>query len=91
MKEYHRAVHLLRSKNLEKSYILCNYLTVKCLLEANEFIDALHVSNEIDLDMMMQSTNTIQYPSGVESMLFDDTPKNVSKCFKGLLCSMRAL
>lgn len=78
MKEYHRAVHLLRSKNLEKSHILCNYLTVKCLLEANEFNEALQVMNEIDLDIMTQSASTLQYPPGVEGMLFDDTPKNVS-------------
>ncbi|CAH1379766.1 unnamed protein product [Tenebrio molitor] len=77
LKQYHRASHLLRSRNLDKNYVLCNCLTVKCLLEANEPNEALQVMNSIDLDLLIHGTSVqASYPSSVESLLFDDTPKN---------------
>lgn len=76
LKQYHRASHLLRSRNLDKSFILCNCLTVRCLLEANEFNEALQVLNLIDFDFSTISTPAL-YPPSVDALLFDDTPKNV--------------
>ena len=79
LKQYHRASHLLRSRNLDKSYILCNCLTVKCLLEANELNEAKQVIDSLDLDLLVHTTSvSAQFPLAAESMLFDDTPKNVS-------------
>ncbi|CAH0552716.1 unnamed protein product [Brassicogethes aeneus] len=77
LKQYHRAAHLLRSKNLEKSYVLCNYLTVRCLLEANELTDALKVVNLIDLHSFpIKSSNATPNVSVQEYILFEDTPKS---------------
>ncbi|XP_044262196.1 cell division cycle protein 16 homolog [Tribolium madens] len=70
LKQYHRASHLLRSKNLDKSYILCNCLTARCLLEANEFNEALQVLNSIDFDFSTENA------ANIEALLFDETPKN---------------
>ncbi|KAJ9575801.1 hypothetical protein L9F63_007342 [Diploptera punctata] len=42
-KQYHRAAHLIRSRGLEKTHILCHYLAVRCLLEARELTEALQV------------------------------------------------
>lgn len=81
LKQYHRASHLLRSKNLEKKFILCNYLTVKCLFEANELIEALQIMESFDLDISVQTTNNtnvgLHLPANLEGFLFDDTSKNV--------------
>lgn len=80
LKQYHRAAHLLQSRNLDKSYILCNYLTVKCLFDANELKEALKVINYIDFDNFPQRNNVSSTPctsDNVELHLFDDSPKNV--------------
>lgn len=75
LKQFHRAVHLLRSKNLDKTYILCNYLTVRCLLEANEFNEALKVLNSMDMEVFLQANTISSYNVSVEAGMFDDTPK----------------
>ncbi|KAK5637885.1 hypothetical protein RI129_000202 [Pyrocoelia pectoralis] len=74
LKQFHRAAHLLRSKNLDKSYILCNYLTVRCLFEANELNEALKVLNSMDLEVFLQTGNTSCNVS-IDAGMFDDTPK----------------
>lgn len=48
MKQYHRAAHLIRSRGLEKTDIMCHYLAVRCLLEAKEFTEALQVIHEME-------------------------------------------
>ncbi|KAK9882233.1 hypothetical protein WA026_019747 [Henosepilachna vigintioctopunctata] len=78
LKQFHRAVHLLRTKNLEKTFILCNYLTVRCLLAANELNEALNVVNILDVEIFPQqnlpiSNNTL---SNFDTIIFDDRPKN---------------
>ncbi|GJQ84451.1 hypothetical protein Trydic_g15664 [Trypoxylus dichotomus] len=70
LKQYHRAAHLLRSNNLDKTYVLCNYLTVKCLFDANELNEALKVLNTMDLEVFLQNGNEDEFK------LFDDTPRN---------------
>lgn len=49
LKQYHRAAHLIRSRGLEKKDVMCHYLAVRSLLEANEFTDALSVINEFEI------------------------------------------
>ncbi|XP_018334446.1 cell division cycle protein 16 homolog [Agrilus planipennis] len=73
LKEYHRAAHLLRSRNLEKKFVLCNYLTVKCLMEAHDLNEALKVLNMLDVDVLLQNTSVA---ASLESSLFDNTPKH---------------
>lgn len=78
LKQYHRAAHLLKTRNLDKTYILCNVLTVRCLLEANEVNEALKVVNSIDMDVFLQNTNTsTPCNSTIETALLDDTPKHL--------------
>ncbi|XP_019868674.1 cell division cycle protein 16 homolog isoform X2 [Aethina tumida] len=77
LKQYHRAIHLLRSQNLEKTHMLCNYLTVKCLLEARDYNEALKVVNSFNLQCIpYRSTTTMASTSTQENILFDDTPRN---------------
>lgn len=74
MKQYHRAAHLIKRYGLEKSDLMCHYLTVRCLLEAKEYSDALKVIDESEL-----YTNITQ--GGVSfadrTDIFQDALKNV--------------
>ncbi|XP_011872087.1 PREDICTED: cell division cycle protein 16 homolog [Vollenhovia emeryi] len=74
MKQYHRAVHLIKRYGLEKSDVMCHYLTVRCLLEAKEYNDALQVINESEI-----YTNITQ--AGItfadRTDIFQNAPKNV--------------
>ncbi|XP_012220370.1 cell division cycle protein 16 homolog [Linepithema humile] len=74
MKQYHRAVHLIKRYGLEKTNVMCHYLTVRCLLEAKEYNDALQVINESEI-----CTNITQ--AGItfadRTDIFQDAPKNV--------------
>ncbi|KAL6262574.1 hypothetical protein P5V15_005366 [Pogonomyrmex californicus] len=74
MKQYHRAAHLIKRYGLEKSDVMCHYLTVRCLLEAKEYNDALQVINESEI-----CTNITQ--AGItfadRTDIFQDAPKNV--------------
>ncbi|KRT80054.1 hypothetical protein AMK59_7894 [Oryctes borbonicus] len=47
-----------------------NYLTVKCLFDANELSEALKVLNAMDLEVFLQNGNETEFK------LFDDTPRN---------------
>ncbi|KAL3280154.1 hypothetical protein HHI36_017654 [Cryptolaemus montrouzieri] len=78
LKQYHRAVHLMRSRNLEKTFILCNYLTVRCLLAANELNEALLVVNILDVELFMPQSSTISncINGNLDPLIFDDKPKN---------------
>lgn len=58
LKEYHRAVHLIRHNKLERKDILCHYLIVECLLEAKEYSEALELLNSVDVELLVTSTNT---------------------------------
>lgn len=62
--------------------MLCTYLTVKCLYEANELNEALKVINSVDnyfsIPKGNNSTNSTPCSSTIDATLFDDTPKNVS-------------
>ncbi|XP_047361479.1 cell division cycle protein 16 homolog isoform X1 [Vespa velutina] len=74
MKQYHRAAHLIRSRGLEKTYVMCHYLAVKSLYEAREYNEALQVINESEI-----CTNINQ--SGISFNdrpdILEDTSKNV--------------
>lgn len=74
MKQYHRAAHLIRSRRLEKTDVMCNYITVRSLLEAKEYTEALQVINESE-----RCTNMTQ--SGISfanrTDILEAAPKNV--------------
>lgn len=72
MKQYHRAAHVIRSRGLEKTDILCHYLTVRSLLEAKEYNEALQVIKESEV-----CTNITQSGFGDRANVLEDAPKNV--------------
>lgn len=77
LKQYHRAVHLLKSRKLDKTYILCNYLTVKCLFEANDLNEALNIISTLDSHVNPHFSHiSTGSRCNFESLLFDDKPKN---------------
>ncbi|XP_044762090.1 cell division cycle protein 16 homolog [Coccinella septempunctata] len=77
LKQYHRAVHLLKSRKLDKTYILCNYLTVKCLFEANDLNEALNIISNLDYQINPHfSHNSAASQCNFDALLFDDKPKN---------------
>lgn len=56
---------------------MCNYLTVRCYLEANELNEALQTLNLIDVDTF--TCTGAPQTSALENEAFDDTPKAVRK------------
>ncbi|KAJ8974104.1 hypothetical protein NQ317_003904 [Molorchus minor] len=77
-KQYHRAAHLIRSRNLEKTHVLCTYLTVQCLFEANELTEALKVIDSVDNNYLFLSKDDVSSTpcSSDIDVLLDDIPKN---------------
>ncbi|XP_033226801.1 cell division cycle protein 16 homolog isoform X2 [Belonocnema kinseyi] len=73
LKQYHRAAHLIRSRGLEKKDVMCHYLAVRSLLEANEFTEALQVINEFEICNNMSQLST----SFADHANVFDAPKNV--------------
>lgn len=64
---------------LFQTHILCTYLTVRCLFEANELNEALKIINSVDNYLLVPKGNmSTPCSSGMDATLFDDTPKNVS-------------
>lgn len=55
LKEYHRAAHIIKLRNLEKTHILCHYLTVESLLEAKEYQEAIELLNAVDVEQFASS------------------------------------
>ncbi|XP_029667158.1 cell division cycle protein 16 homolog [Formica exsecta] len=74
MKQYHRAAHLIKRYGLEKTDVMCHYLTVRCLLEAKEYNDALQVINESEICTNITQTG-ITFADRMD--IFQDAPKNV--------------
>ncbi|GAB1859993.1 Cell division cycle protein 16-like protein [Camponotus japonicus] len=74
MKQYHRAAHLIKRYGLEKTDVMCHYLTVRCLLEAKEYNDALQVINESEICTNITQAG-ITFTDRMD--IFQDAPKNV--------------
>ncbi|XP_072759210.1 cell division cycle protein 16 homolog [Anoplolepis gracilipes] len=74
MKQYHRAAHLIKRYGLEKTDVMCHYLTVRCLLEAKEYNDALQVINESEICTNITQAG-ITFADRMD--IFQDAPKNV--------------
>ena len=74
MKQYHRAAHLIRSRGLEKTDVMCHYLTVRSLLEAKEYNEALQVIKESEI-----CTNVSQSGASFadRAHMLEDASKNV--------------
>ncbi|XP_057663630.1 cell division cycle protein 16 homolog isoform X2 [Diorhabda carinulata] len=76
LKQYHRATHLLKSKNLDKTNLQCTYLTARCLYEANELVEALKVVNNID-NVSSVSKDGFSSPfNNSTPVVFENSPKN---------------
>lgn len=72
MKQYHRAAHLIQSRGLEKTDVMCHYLTVRSLLEAKQYNEALQVIKESEI-----CTNITQSGFGDRIDILENAPKNV--------------
>lgn len=59
LREYHRAVHIIKLHGLEKTNIFCHHLIVECLYEAKEYTEAIDLLNSIDLDYLSNSVINI--------------------------------
>lgn len=55
LREYHRAVHIIKLYGLEKTNIFCHHLIVECLYEAKEYTEAIDLMNSIDLEYLSNS------------------------------------
>jgi anaphase-promoting complex subunit 6 len=67
LREFNRAAHIIRSRGLEKTNILCHYLLAECLLEAQEYQEALDLSC-VDVEELSMHDSNVE----------DDEMKNVS-------------
>lgn len=56
--------------------VMCHYLTLRCLLEAKEYNDALQVINESEMHTYIAQTGITGIASSMD--IFQDAPKNVS-------------
>ncbi|XP_076296997.1 cell division cycle protein 16 [Lasioglossum baleicum] len=74
MKQYHRAAHVIRSHGLEKTDVMCHYLTVRSLLEAKEYNEALQVINESEICTNI-AQSVMNFPD--RTHILEDAPKNV--------------
>ncbi|PSN43921.1 Cell division cycle protein 16 [Blattella germanica] len=77
MKQYHRAAHLIRSKGLEKTHMLCHYLAVRCLLEARELTEALQVLNDGEQEGILFPNSCQSFESNT-NMGHDEMPNLTS-------------
>lgn len=75
-KQFHRAVHLFQSHNLDKSDLLCNYLTGRCLYEAGEFNEALKVISLIDFDIFNNKNLLSSCASMLDTSSYSESIKN---------------
>ncbi|XP_071443692.1 cell division cycle protein 16 homolog [Hetaerina americana] len=74
MKQYHRAAHLILSRGLDKTHMLCHYLAARCLLEAGELEEALSVLQDLETDC---NTNVTSSYAASGDSLVKDTPANI--------------
>lgn len=59
LREYHRAAHIIKLHELEKTNIFCLHLIVECLYEAKEWNEAMDLMNAIDLEYLSNSVINI--------------------------------
>ncbi|XP_023724063.1 cell division cycle protein 16 homolog isoform X2 [Cryptotermes secundus] len=78
MKQYHRAAHLIRSRGLEKTHVLCHYLAVRCLLEARELSEALEVLTDAEKEGVLFPNMCTSFDSNVPAGFDDITPNLTS-------------
>lgn len=63
LREYNRAVHLIRYNGLEKTDILCHNLMVECLYEAKQYAEALELLNSVDIELLAAASNVSIKPA----------------------------
>lgn len=66
LREYHRAAHIIKLRGLEKSNLLCHYLTVESLLEAKEYQEAIELLNSVDVDSIPVTDMGDNEPSRIQ-------------------------
>ena len=85
LKEYHRAAHIIRFHELEKSHIPCYNLLLESLYEAKEFSEAVSIINIVDIEFLASSL--INQPldggglDGHSTLGGDEVSKNVNSLF----------
>lgn len=55
LRDYHRVVHIIKHRGLEKTNIFCHFLLIESLYEANEYQEALDLLSSIDIDFLTSS------------------------------------
>lgn len=74
LKEYHRAAHVIKARDLEKTNIFCHYLVVESLYEAKEYKAALDLLNSINLKLLV---DTVKGWNGSEEKTEHDATMNI--------------
>ncbi|KAE8749359.1 hypothetical protein FOCC_FOCC003873 [Frankliniella occidentalis] len=78
LRQYHRAVHLIRSKELDKTHPLCHYLTVRSLLAASCYSDALQLLTMVENDnSLSRTTRNTSIDSMGDGMMYSECPANL--------------
>ncbi|KAJ1520995.1 hypothetical protein ONE63_004065 [Megalurothrips usitatus] len=78
LRQYHRAVHLIQSKDLDKTHPLCHYLTVRSLLAAGGYSDALQLLTIVENDnSLSRTTRVISLDSPGDGTMDPDCPANL--------------
>lgn len=68
--------------------VMCHYLTVRCLLEAKEYNDALQVINESEICTNITQAG-ITFTDRMD--IFQDAPKNVNRFIYIYICKIIVL
>nr|KAI8751246.1 putative cell division cycle protein 16 [Biomphalaria glabrata] len=84
--QFHRAIHLLTSKKLDKTYTTCRYLTAKCHYECKEYQEALDVLDM--LDMSFSRSQSMLNTSLNESMQQTENNFSIPNC-ENSICLLR--
>ncbi|XP_035828816.1 cell division cycle protein 16 homolog isoform X3 [Aplysia californica] len=80
--QYHRAIHLLTSKKLDKTYTACRYLAAKCYYECKEWQEALNVLDLVDMSF---SRSTSMINASLNDSLTDaDSSFPIQNCEKSM-------
>ncbi|KAL3846820.1 hypothetical protein ACJMK2_017774 [Sinanodonta woodiana] len=68
--QYHRASHLIRSKNLDKTQLSCRFLAAKCHYECKEWQEALNILDVVENNTISQlaSSNSFSVTRSVNEL-----------------------
>ncbi|XP_059163066.1 cell division cycle protein 16 homolog isoform X2 [Physella acuta] len=77
--QYHRAIHLLTSRKLDKTYTACRYLAAKCHYECKEWQEALNILDLLDMSFSRSSSaaNISDSLPGTETTLLPNCENSI--------------